>query len=89
MIQAAAIAEGAGLNICIHSSMTTGITTRARHHVARSISNLAHGNQIMWQLLNKDIVQSPTLTPVHGRLELGGQSGFCFELDLDAVAQAS
>lgn len=46
MKKAAALAEGSGMNICIHSSMTTGITTCAEHHLGRSISNLDDGNQI-------------------------------------------
>jgi muconate cycloisomerase len=88
-LKAAAIAEGAGLNICIHSSMTTGITTCAEHHAARAIPNLDDGNQIMWQLLREDIVESPGLTPVRGRLALQGQPGLGFTLDDDAVARAA
>ena len=88
-IKAAAIAEGAGLNICIHSSMTTGITTCAEHHVARAIPNLDDGNQIMWQLLRDNIVEDPELTPVKGRLALLGKPGLGFTLNTDAVARAA
>ncbi|MEZ5770523.1 MAG: mandelate racemase/muconate lactonizing enzyme family protein [Defluviimonas denitrificans] len=88
-IKAATIAEGAGLNLCIHSSMTTGISTCAEHHVGRAIPNLDDGNQIMWQLLKEDIVESPGLTPVKGRLALAGRPGLGFTLNADAVARAA
>lgn len=88
-MKAAAVAEAAGLNLCIHSSMTTGITTCAEHHVGRAIPNLDDGNQIMWQLLRHDIVESPNLTPVKGRLALEGKPGLGFTLDGDAVARAA
>lgn len=80
-MKAAAIAEGAGLNICIHSSMTTGITTCAEHHVARAIPNLDDGNQFMWQLLREDIVERPGLTPKKGPTFFGRQArfGVCLE----------
>lgn len=88
-MKAAAVAEAAGLNLCIHSSMTTGITTCAEHHVGRAIPNLDDGNQIMWQLLKHDIVESPNLMPVKGRLALEGKLGLGFTLDGDAVARAA
>ena len=88
-LKAAAVAESAGLNICIHSSMTTGITTCAEHHVARAIPNLDDGNQIMWQLLREDIVESPGLTPTKGRLSLPDKPGLGFALNTDAVARAA
>jgi muconate cycloisomerase len=47
MLKAAAIAEAAGLRICIHGSFTTGITTCAEHQIGRSLPNLDHGNQIL------------------------------------------
>jgi L-alanine-DL-glutamate epimerase-like enolase superfamily enzyme len=89
MMKAAAVAEAAGLNICIHSSMTTGITTCAEHHLGRAIPNLDDGNQIMWQLLAEDIVAAPALTPIRGRLALEGKPGLGVDLDLDRVARAS
>ncbi|GAB1364177.1 mandelate racemase/muconate lactonizing enzyme family protein [Rhodobacter sp.] len=88
-IKAAAVAEAAGLTLCIHSSMTTGITTCAEHHVGRCIPNLDDGNQIMWQLLAEDIVEDPNLTPVKGRLSLPGRPGLGFTLNRDAVARAA
>ena len=88
-IKVAAVAESAGLNLCIHSSMTTGITTCAEHHVARAIPNLDDGNQIMWQLLEHDIVADPPLSPVAGRLALPARPGLGFALDHDAVEAAA
>ena len=88
-MKAAAVAEAAGLNLCIHSSMTTGITTCAEHHVGRAIPNLDDGNQIMWQLLKRDIVEDPDLHPVSGRLSLPARPGLGFTLDEGAVAEAA
>lgn len=88
-MKAAAIAEAAGLNICIHSSMTTGITTCAEHHLGRAIPNLDDGNQIMWQLLLDNVVESPNLSPVRGRLALDPTPGLGFTLNDDVVAKAA
>ena len=88
MMKAAAIAEAAGMKICIHSSMTTGITTCAEHHVARAIPNLDDGNQIMWQLLQDNIITAPDISPVEGRLSLPPAPGLGLDLDRDAVAKA-
>ena len=89
MMKASAICEGAGLTLCIHSSMTTGITTCAEHHIGRAAANLDDGNQIMWQLLNDNVVASPSLEPQKGVLSLEGRPGLGFELDHDAVARAA
>ena len=88
-MKAAAVAEAAGLNLCIHSSMTTGITACAEHHVGRAIPNLDDANQIMWQLLRRDIVADPDLHPVSGRLSLPARPGLGFRLNEDAVADAA
>lgn len=88
-LKAAAVAEAAGVPLCIHSSMTTGITTCAEHHVARCIPNLDDANQIMWQLLERDIVSAPDLAPRAGRLALPPAPGLGFELDRDAVEIAA
>ncbi|PRH89711.1 muconate cycloisomerase [Labrys okinawensis] len=85
MLKAAAVAEAAGLKICIHSSFTTGITTCAEHHIALAIPNLDDGNQIMWQLVQKDIVASPDLDPKQGWIEALQGAGLGFELDADLV----
>ena len=89
MVKAAGIVEGAGMTLCIHSSMTTGITTCAEHHVARTIAQLDDGNQIMWQLLREDITEGVALSPVKGRLALDPQPGLGVRLNEDAVARAA
>ncbi len=89
MIKAAGIAEAAGMKLCIHSSMTTGITTVAEHHVGRAIPNLDDGNQIMWQLLQDNILDGPDIAPVKGRLSLDGRPGLGLNLNRDVVGQAS
>lgn len=89
MMKAAAICEGAGVTLCIHSSMTTGITTCAEHHIGRAIANLDDGNQIMWQLLNDNVVDSPDLEPHKGLLSLAARPGLGFELDRDVIARAA
>ncbi|WP_375691060.1 mandelate racemase/muconate lactonizing enzyme family protein [Pseudooceanicola sp. LIPI14-2-Ac024] len=86
MLKAAAVAEAAGLSICIHSSFTTGITTAAEHQIARMIPNLDDGNQIMWQLARDNIVAAPGLAPVQGWLDLPDAPGLGVTLDADAVA---
>lgn len=88
-VRAAAIAEAAGLPLCIHSSMTTGITTCAEHHIGRAIPNLDDANQIMWQLLEDNIVDEPTLTPKRGKLALEPKPGLGFTLNHDVVAKAA
>ncbi len=87
--KAAAIAEAAGVRICLHGVFETGITTCAANQVAATIANLDDGNQIMWQLLEEDIVASPSLTPVNGALPVFDKPGLGFELDRDAVGRAA
>ncbi|MBS3651268.1 mandelate racemase/muconate lactonizing enzyme family protein [Pseudaminobacter sp. 19-2017] len=87
MMKVAAVAEAAGLKICIHSSFTTGITTCAEHHIALAIPNLDDGNQIMWQLVQKDIVSSPNLAPKEGWLEAFQGPGLGFQLDENVIAE--
>lgn len=89
MMKAAAVAESAGLKICIHSSFTTGITTCAEHHVGLAIPNLDDGNQIMWQLVEKDIVASPDLDPKDGWLKAFTGPGLGFTLDTALVEERS
>ena len=68
MRKAAAVAEARGLNICLHGVYESGITTCASNQVAATIPNLDDGNQIMVQLLAEDIVASPSLATMDGRL---------------------
>ena len=87
--KAAAIAEAAGVRICLHGVFETGITTCAANQVAATIANMDDGNQIMWQLLKEDIVASPSLNPVKGGLPISSKPGLGFELDRDAVGRAA
>jgi muconate cycloisomerase len=89
MVKAAAIAEAAGLEICIHGSFTTGITTCAEHQIGRFLPNLDHGNQIMWQLLRDNLLAQPSLTPERGQLSLPPAPGLGAVLDRDAVREAA
>jgi L-alanine-DL-glutamate epimerase-like enolase superfamily enzyme len=87
--KAAAIAEAAGVRICLHGVFETGITTSAANQVAATIPNMDDGNQIMWQLLKENIVESPSLKPIKGALAISGKPGLGFELDRDAVGRAA
>ena len=87
--KAAAIAEAAGLNICLHGVFETGITTCASNQSAASIPNLEDGNQIMCQLLAEDLVANPGLALTDGKLPVLDGTGLGFELDYDAVDRAS
>jgi L-alanine-DL-glutamate epimerase-like enolase superfamily enzyme len=87
--KAAAIAEAAGVNICLHGVFETGITTCASNQVAATINNMDDGNQIMWQLLAEDIIESPSLIPVNGALPVSNEPGLGFRLDRDAVGRAA
>jgi muconate cycloisomerase len=84
----AAIAEAAGINICMHGVFETGITTCAANQVLAAIPNLDDGNQIMCQLLDRDIVGTPKLSPEKGRLPVFEGPGLGFELDHQAVEEA-
>ena len=87
--KAAAVAESAGLNICIHGLHETGITTCAANQVAATIPNLDDGNQIMFQLLEEDLVLHPDLKPNSGKIKVLTGPGLGFELDQDAVHRAT
>ncbi|MDU8929341.1 hypothetical protein RXV86_18260 [Alisedimentitalea sp. MJ-SS2] len=86
---AVAISEGAGVTLCIHSSMTTGITTCAEHDIGRRVAKLDNGNQIKWQLLRDNVIASPCLEPKKGALSLEKWQALGFELDHDVVAKAA
>lgn len=87
--KAAAIAEVAGLNVCIHGKIESGITTCASNQVAATIPNLDDGNQYMNALLAEDIVAAPDLQLRKGKLSLPALPGLGFELDMDAVQRAA
>ena len=83
------IAEAAGIDICIHGLYETGITTCAANQVAATLPNLDDGNQYMNHFLEWDIVKSPDLLLQNGKLPGLKGPGVGFELDWDAISQAS
>ena len=87
--KAAAIAEAAGVAVCLHGQGVSGITDCAQHHLGLRTANLTDGNQIMHQLLTEDLIVSPDLTPVQGRIAMFDRPGLGVELDRDAVARAA
>lgn len=87
--KAAAIAEAAGVPVCLHGQGVSGITDAAQHHLGLRTANLTEGNQIMHQLLVEDLVSAPDLTPVQGKIGLLETPGLGVELDRDAVHRAA
>lgn len=88
--QAAAVAQAAGIPICLHGQSVSGMTDCAQHQVALTIQNLSDGNQIMHQLLEEDILAAPDLTPQNGVLGiLSDRPGLGFELNWDAVERCA
>ena len=83
-----AIAEVFNINVCLHGVWETGITTCASIQAASTVPNLDDGNQIMWQLLEEDIVENPDLTPRAGRIPVMSGPGLGFDLNQDAVGRA-
>ncbi|MCP4874624.1 MAG: mandelate racemase/muconate lactonizing enzyme family protein [Gammaproteobacteria bacterium] len=88
-IKAAAVAEASGLNVCIHGNFETSITTCAAHQAGLVIPNLDDANQIMGNFLSEDIIASPNMEPVKGRLAAIDRPGLGFELDADSVQRAA
>ena len=86
--KAAAVAESAGLNICIHGLHETGITTCAANQVAATIPNLDDGNQFMNHLIESDIINFPDLTLQNGGLPVLNGPGLGFEINFEAVQEA-
>jgi len=87
--KAAAIAEAANIRINIHGIFETGVTTCIANQVGATVPNLDDANQIMWQLLEEDIVENPNLTPVNGFLTVMKKPGYGFDLNWDAVGRAA
>ncbi len=87
--KAAAIAEAAGVPVCLHGQGVSGITDAAQHHLGLRTANLTEGNQFMHQLLVEDLVSAPDLMPVKGKLGLFERPGLGVELDRDAVHRAA
>ena len=84
----ASIAEAFNINVCLHGVFETGITTCASIQAAATISNLDDGNQIMWQLLEEDIIENPDLKPKSGKISVFSGPGLGFDLNHDAVSRA-
>lgn len=87
--KAAAIAEAAGVPVCLHGQGVSGITDVAQHHLGVRTANLTEGNQIMHQLLVEDLVSAPDLTLTQGKLGRLDGPGLGIELDRDAVQRAA
>jgi muconate cycloisomerase len=88
--KAAAVAQAAGISICLHGQSVSGMTDCAQHQAALTLPNLADGNQIMHQLLSEDLLSAPDLTPQAGKLGLlSDRPGLGFELDWDAIERAT
>jgi muconate cycloisomerase len=87
--KAAAVAEAAGLSICLHGVFETGITACASNQVAATLPNIDDGNQYMMHLLAEDIIAAPDLRLRDGCLDIIQGPGLGFELDADAVARAA
>jgi len=87
--QVASMAKVFDINICLHGLWETGITTCASIQAASGVPNMDDGNQIMWQLLQEDIVESPDLTPDAGKIAVMSGPGLGFSLNKDAVARAA
>jgi muconate cycloisomerase len=83
------IAQAAGIDICLHGLYETGITTCAANQVGSTISNLDDGNQYMNHFLSWDIIKSPNLTLVEGKLPVIKGPGLGFEIDSKAVEEAA
>lgn len=83
------IAEAAGIDICLHGLYETGITTCAANQVGSTISNLDDGNQYMNHFLAWDIIKSPNLTLIGGKLPVLKGPGLGFEIDTSAVDEAA
>jgi muconate cycloisomerase len=87
--KAAAVAEAAGIPICLHGQSVSGVTDCAQHQVGVTLPNLTDGNQIMHQLQAEDLIAAPDITPQSGKIGLIIGPGLGFELNRDAVARAA
>jgi L-alanine-DL-glutamate epimerase-like enolase superfamily enzyme len=87
-LKAASVAEAAGINVCLHGLYETGVTTCAANQAAATVHNLDDANQHMTRFLAWDIVKTPDLRPVGGRLPVLNGPGLGFEIDWDGVDRA-
>ncbi len=89
LLQAAVIAEVAGIRLCIHAVPETQITTCASFHAARAIANIDDANQEMAYLLAESLLKEPSLELRNGRLAPWKGNGLGFTLNEAAVARAA
>ena len=87
--KAAAVAETAGIRICLHGVPESGITTLAHHHAALTIPNIDDGNQIMTRFLAYDLISAPDLSLGNGCLGLPEGPGLGLTIDPDNLASAA
>ena len=87
--KAAAVAEAAGISICLHGQSVSSIADAAQHHVGLTLPNLTDGNQIMHQLIVEDLVSAPVLAPREGKLGPIDSPGLGVELNSAAVECAA
>ncbi|MDR2485509.1 MAG: mandelate racemase/muconate lactonizing enzyme family protein [Treponema sp.] len=86
----AAIAEAAGIPICLHGQFVSGITDLCQHHLGLTIPNLTDGSQIMHQLLKEDLLDGSELEPRAGKIGvLPRAPGLGLKLNWDAVSRAA
>ena len=86
--KAAAVAQAAGISICLHTWTSTAITDFAQCHVALTLPNLADGNQFCNHLVEDDVLLSPKFILKNGKLGIpDNQPGLGFEIDWDVVAR--
>ena len=85
----AQLAEAAGINICIHGLYESGITSYASHQLGISIPNIDDGNQIMLRFLEWDIIKKGIEFPDKMEWPVNNKVGLGFDIDEDAVKEAS
>lgn len=85
----AAIAEAAGIPICLHGLYETGITTCATHQVGAVTPNLDDGNQFMAHFLEWDVIKPGPLALQQDELPVMTAPGLGFEIDPDAIRDAA
>lgn len=85
----AQLAEAAGINICIHGLYESGITSYASHQLGISIPNIDDGNQIMLRFLEWDIIRKGIEFPDKMEWPVNNKVGLGFDIDEDAVKEAS
>jgi muconate cycloisomerase len=89
LFKAAAVADAAGVRLCLHATVETQITACASQQAALAIPNIDDGNQDMSKLLAESLITAPSLELTQGRLGQWDGPGLGFTLDADAVSRAA